>query len=51
MFDFTVTTATNLHLGPHELLAVLIPLATWGAWKSRHDLVKVATVLPPPLPA
>ena len=45
MFDFTATTTTNLHLGPHELLTVLIPLGTWWAWKSRHDLVKVATGL------
>ena len=31
---------------PHELLAVLaIPFGTCWAWKSRHDLVKVATAL------
>lgn len=46
MFDVTVTTVTNLHLSPHELLAVLaIPFGTCWAWKSRHDLVKVAMAL------
>lgn len=46
MFDVTVTTVTNLHLSPSDLLAVLaIPFGTCWAWKSRHDLVKVATTL------
>jgi hypothetical protein len=45
MLDVTNTTVTHLHLGLSELLAVLIPLGAWCAWKSRHDLVKVVTIL------
>ena len=45
MLDVTNTTVTHLHLGLSELLAVLIPFGVWCAWKSRHDLVRVATTL------
>lgn len=46
MFDVTVTTVTNLHFGPHELLTVLaIPFGTWWAWRSRYDLARVTMVL------
>ena len=46
MFDITVTTVTNLHLGPRELLTVLaIPFGTWWVWSSRYDLAKVALSL------
>ena len=45
MLDVTNTTVTHLHLGLPELLAVLIPLGVWWAWKSRHDLARAAAVL------
>ena len=46
MFDVTVTTVTNLHLSPADLLAVLaVPFGTWRAWKSRYDLARIAAVL------
>lgn len=46
MLDITVTATTTLRLGLPELLGVaLVPLASWGVWKTRHVLAQVMAAL------